>query len=153
MSPKIGHAHIKVRDLDRAVAFYQRHVGLSVKERIGERFVFMTGGTKHHELALQEVGPAAPVPPAFGTGLFHVAFEVPSKVELAASYRRLRDDGVPVATVDHRISWAIYFSDPDGNGLELYCDTRAEPDGVDLWEGVDRALEPVRLLSVLEGRV
>jgi catechol 2,3-dioxygenase len=152
MSPKIGHAHIKVRNLDRAVLFYQRYIGLSVQERIGDRFVFMTGGNMHHELALQDVGPAAPAPPEFGTGLFHVAFEVPSKGDLAIRYRRLRDDGVPVSAVDHRISWAIYFSDPNGNGLELYCDTRAEPDGADLWEGADRPLEPARLLALFESQ-
>lgn len=150
MSVRIGHAHLKVRDLERAVEFYRRYLGLEVRERLG-RFAFMSGGAMHHELALQSVGAAAPAPPPAATGLYHVAFEVPDKRSLAARFKALIDAGVPVVAVDHRISWAIYFSDPDGNGLELYCDTRAEADSARSWDGRDRRLGAEQILSELAG--
>jgi catechol 2,3-dioxygenase len=145
MSPRIGHAHLKVRDLDRAVSFYERFLGQRVRERVG-RIVFLSASDIHHELALQEVGPRAVAPGAGSVGLFHVAFEVPDKAALSECYRKLRDGGISVASVDHRISWALYFSDPDGNGLEIYCDTRTLADGSELWEGLDRRLSAAELL-------
>ena len=132
-SAKIGHAHLKVRDLDRSVAFYERYLKLHVVERVTDHYIFMSGGAYHHEIALQRVAPNAPAPAPHGVGLYHVAFEVPSKRDFAAAYATLKNDGVAVATVDHYISWAMYFDDPDGNGLEVYCDTRGEPDGRALW--------------------
>jgi catechol 2,3-dioxygenase len=83
MSAKIGHVHIKVRDVDRAVEFYSRFLGLRVRERVGDQFVFMSDTDAHHELALQSVGPQAATPGRFDVGLFHVAFEVPDKQTLA----------------------------------------------------------------------
>lgn len=146
-SAKIGHAHLKVRDLDRAVAFYERFLKLHVTERVGDHYVFMTGGAFHHEIALQRVAPDAPSPAPHGTGLYHVAFEVPSKRDFAAAYAALTGAGVSVAPVDHFISWAMYFDDPDGNGLEIYCDTRSEPDGRPLWRGENIALPPEKILA------
>ncbi|MFI5272778.1 MAG: VOC family protein [Ktedonobacterales bacterium] len=137
---RIGHAHLKVRDLDRACAFYARFFGLRETERVGDQYVFLSGGELHHEIALQRVAPDAPAPPAHGTGLYHVAFEVAGKREFAAAYRALLAAGVPVAPVDHLISWALYFDDPDGNGLEIYCDTRNATDGAHLWGGINRPL-------------
>jgi catechol 2,3-dioxygenase len=149
MNAKIGHAHVKVRDVERATAFYSRFLGLQVRERFGDRFVFMSGTDSHHELALQNVGSEARAPGRFDIGLFHVAFEVPDKQTLASSYQNLMESEVAVAPVDHRISWALYFSDPDGNGVELYCDTRKDDDGTDLWQGNDRPLTPEMLLAHL----
>lgn len=149
MNAKIGHVHIKVRDVNRAVEFYSQFLGLKVRERIGDRFIFMSGSNIHHELALQAVGSGAGSPDRYDIGLFHVAFEVPDKQALAGCYKNLLESGLPVTLVDHRISWAIYFSDPDGNGLELYCDTRSDEDGANLWEGRDRSLAPDRLLAHL----
>ena len=94
----------------------------------------------HHELALQEVGIEASVPKRQDVGLYHVAFEVTDKKSLSETYKKLKKDGVRVYPVDHRISWALYFSDPDGNGLEVYWDTRGSEHGVDIWEGIDRPL-------------
>ena len=148
MQPRLGHVHIKVRDIGRAVDFYTRFVGLTVTERVGDRWVFMSAGDMHHELALQDVGPDAPIPSRSSTGLFHIAFEVPDQRSLASRYQTLVEHGVPVATVDHRISWALYFSDPDANGVELYWDTRRK-DGVERWEGRDRPLPAGKLLRVL----
>ncbi len=146
---KIGHAHLKVRDLQRSIDFYKRFLGLDVTEVVGNHYAFLTAGTYHHEIALQNVGPNAPQPPARGTGLYHVAFEVPDKGSFALAYRSLREAGITVLAVDHYISWAMYFDDPDGNGLEIYWDTRAEPGGRTLWHGDNAPLEDETLLAAL----
>ncbi len=145
---KIGHVHIKVRDLKVAEEFYRAALGLEVRERVGDRFAFLSGTTVHHEVALQAVGSTARSPDRFDTGLFHVAFEVPDKRSLAGCFHRLTEMNIQLFAVDHRISWAIYFSDPDGNGLEVYCDTRKEH-AVTHWEGVDEPLTRERLLAEL----
>ena len=137
---KIGHAHLKVRDLNRSLAFYTERLGLRVTERIGSNYAFLTGTEMHHEIALQNIGSSAPDAPAHGVGLYHVAFEVKSKPDFTEAYQKLTAAGVEVSAVDHRISWALYFSDPDGNGLEIYVDTRHEPDGALLWDGVNLPL-------------
>lgn len=145
---KIGHAHLKVRDLETSVQFYQDVFGLNIRERM-EGFAFLSGTDMHHEIALQEVGPAAPVPGRYSVGLFHVAFEVPDRKSFAERYRYLLEHDIPVFPVDHRISRAMYFNDPDGNGLEIYCDTRRDPDGIELWDGRDRRLTPEEILAEL----
>lgn len=141
----LGHVHLKVRDADRAVAFYTDVVpGLTVRERVGG-FVFLSAGDPHHELALQAVdGDAAPGPESNAVGLYHAAWEVPDRATLRTAYERLQDRGVAVSPVDHGISEALYFTDPDGNGVELYCDTRAEKDRAE-WGGRDRPLDPESL--------
>src|SRR5260370_7230675 len=82
---KIGHAHLKVRDLGRSVAFYSRYLALHETERVGDAFAFLTGGAFHHEIALQRVGMGAPQPPANATGPSHVPFEVPDRRSFAAA--------------------------------------------------------------------
>ncbi len=154
---RLGHAHLKVRDLQRAIDFYTHVFDLKVAEIVAGRYAFLTGsGTPgwegeqvHHEIALQRVAPEAPSPPPFGTGLYHVAFEVPDAHSFARAYRNLVERGVEVATVNHFISWAMYFSDPDGNGLEIYWDTRREPWGADLWHGRNAPLPPEEILRHL----
>jgi catechol 2,3-dioxygenase len=145
----LGHAHLKVRDLARSVAFYTRFFDLRVTEEIPGAFVFLSGGPVHHELALQQVGPDAAPPNPYGVGLYHIAFEVPERRAFAQAYNALTRAGVPVAAVDHGISWAIYFSDPDGNGLEIYWDTRREPEGKARWDGRSLPLGAVRILEGL----
>ena len=147
---KIGHVHLKVRDLDRAVDFYTRFLGLNVTERIGHQFAFLSAGTMHHEVALQALGPDAPSPPRHGVGLYHTAFEVPDRRMLAEVYRLLINAEIDVNPIDHRISWALYFNDPDGNGLEVYCDTRTDEHGVARWQGFSRPLPAARLTSLLD---
>jgi len=147
---QIGHTHLKVRDLQRAVDFYTRFFDLKVIERIANHYVFLSGNKVHHEIALQNVGPHAPPPSPYGTGLYHVAFEVPDKKSFALAYKQLTEAGVPVVTVDHIISWAMYFDDPDGNGLEIYVDTRSERDGRELWHGENQALDEEIILAVLK---
>ncbi len=146
---KIGHAHLKVRDLRRSIDFYRRFLGLEETEVVGNHYAFLTAGAYHHEIALQNVGADAPKPPARGTGLYHVAFEVPDKRSFALAYRALHEAGIPVAAVDHYISWAMYFDDPDGNGLEIYWDTRTEPGGRALWHGDNAQLEDETILAAL----
>jgi catechol 2,3-dioxygenase len=147
---KIGHAHLKVRDLKQAIAFYTRFFRLKLVEQVGDQYAFLSGGDFHHEIALQNVGPDAPGQAAHGTGLYHVAFEVPDAVSFALAYKALTDAGVPVAPVDHLISWAMYFDDPDGNGLEIYWDTRAEPGGQPLWRGQNLPLPPAKIVAELK---
>jgi len=137
---KIGHVHLKIRNLDKSVVFYQRYLGMKITEQIADTFVFMSAGEMHHELALQEVGSNAATPKRHDVGLYHIAFEVPDKKTLIETYKKLQKDGVAVYPVDHRISWALYFSDPDGNGIEVYWDTRGTEHGVQIWEGIDRPL-------------
>ena len=146
---KIGHAHLKVRNLDRAIDFYTHYLGMHETERVDNQYAFLTGGSFHHEIALQRVGEQAPQPPAHGTGLYHVAFEVPDRRSFAEAYRTLTEVGIAVAAVDHYISWAMYFDDPDGNGLEIYSDSRAMPDGRPLWSGENAPLDEKTILAEL----
>lgn len=148
---KIGHAHLKVRDLQRAIEFYTTFFDLNVVEQVEDQYVFLSGGDFHHEIALQAVAPDAATPSPYGVGLYHVAFEVPDKVTFAQAYKAPKDAGVRVGAVDHLISWAMYFDDPDGNGLEIYWDTRTEPDGRDLWHGENVPLSDAKIFAALEG--
>jgi len=148
---RLGHAHLKVRDLNRSVDFYTRFFDLTVVEQVSGHYAFLSGGPVHHEIALQQVGASAPAATPHGVGLYHVAFEVPDRRAFALAYRALTEAGLPVATVDHRISWAMYFDDPDGNGLEIYWDTRQEPSARRLWRGENLPLPSETILTALEG--
>ncbi|MFC3478334.1 VOC family protein [Halobacterium litoreum] len=134
----LGHVHLKVRDLDRALAFYRDVFELDVTERY-DRYAFLSWGDHHHDVALQAVGADAPEPGP-GVGLYHAAVEADSPTRLREVYERLRERGVRVTPVDHGISEALYFSDPDGNGLELYVDTR--DDDTEEWSGENRRFDP-----------
>jgi len=138
----LGHVHLRVRDLDRALSFYREVFGLDVTERHG-RYAFLSWGDHHHDVALQAVGADAPGP-GKGVGLYHAAVEADSLDRLKAVYEQLRDRGVDVSPVDHGISKALYLSDPDGNGLELYVDTRESHDGTE-WRGQNRRFDPASL--------
>jgi catechol 2,3-dioxygenase len=138
----LGHVHLKVRDVDRAVEFYADALGLEVTERVAN-YAFLTFGDRHHDVALQGVGPGAPGPTR-GVGLFHAAFEVPSPAALRRTAERLDARGVEFSPVDHRISKALYFDDPDGNGVEVYLDTREETDRGE-WRGENRRFDPASL--------
>jgi catechol 2,3-dioxygenase len=142
---KIGHVHLKIRSMEQSVTFYQKYLGMKLTENLEDALVFMSAGDMHHELALQAVGKNATLPNRRDVGLYHVAFEVPDRSALKTTYQRLKADGVAVYPVDHRISWALYFSDPDGNGIEVYWDTRGTKHGVEIWEGVDRPLTETQL--------
>lgn len=147
---KLGHVHLKVRNLQRSIEFYTRLLPLRVTETVQDRFAFLSSGPLHHELALQALGDDAPLASHYSTGLFHVAFEVPDKSSFAQAYVTLREANIQVYLVDYGISWAMYFADPDQNGLEIYVDTRNEPDGRPLWKGESRPLDPQTVLSALK---
>lgn len=143
MTPmKLGHVHLKVRELDRSVAFYTTLFGLLVEERL-DGFAFLNDGVVHHSLALQELGPLAPRAHPLSVGLYHVAFEVESDEAFRAFEARLEEMGIRHQSVDHGISWATYFNDPDGNGLEVYVDRRRATDGRGIWNGTSVA-NPLR---------
>jgi catechol 2,3-dioxygenase len=124
----IGHVHLKVADLDRAVAFYSDVLGFEVMARMGPDAAFLGAGGYHHHIGLntwQSKG-GSPPPPG-STGLFHIAIRYPTRRLLAAALQRLRDAGVPLSGAsDHGVSEALYLSDPDGNGIELYWDRPKE---------------------------
>ena len=141
-TPHLGHVHLTVRNVERAVAFYTDVFDLDVSDRHGP-FVFLTFGDHHHDVALQGVGSDA-AGPGSGIGLYHAAFEVESRETLGRIYETLDERGVRVDPIDHGISEALYFDDPDGNGLEVYRDTRAENDRTE-WRGTNEPLDPTAL--------
>ena len=132
----IGHVHLKVSDLDRAVGFYRDVLGFEETTRLGDQAAFLSAGGYHHHIGLNtwESQGGSPPPPG-STGLYHVAIRYPSRAALAKALKRLVDAGVPLSGAsDHGVSEAIYLHDPDGNGIELYRDRpredwKTDPDG------------------------
>ena len=120
----IGHVHLKVSDLERALGFYSGVLGFEVMHRYGEQAAFIAAGGYHHHIGLNTwESKDAPPPPRYSTGLFHTAIRYPDRKTLADAVRRVLDAGVPLSGAsDHGVSEAIYLNDPDGNGVELYCD-------------------------------
>ena len=120
----IGHVHLKVADLERALAFWSGVLGFEVTQRLGDQAVFLSAGGYHHHIGLNtwESHGASPPPPAT-TGLYHVAIRYPDRRELAGVLRSVLAAGIPLeGATDHGVSEAIYLRDPDGNGVELYRD-------------------------------
>lgn len=120
---RLGHVHLKVRRLDRAIEYYRDTLGMRLVERVGDDFAFLSFGSAHHDVALQALGDQAAFASPGAVGLYHVAFEVPDAPTLLARWDALRARG-RVVGVDHGISWALYTNDPDGNGVEVYLDRR-----------------------------
>src|SRR5437764_5389903 len=120
----IGHVHLKVSDIDRALGFYRDVLGFDVTQRYGDEAAFLSAGGYHHHLGLNtwESRGGSPPPPG-RTGLYHVAIRYPTRQALAAALRRVLAAGVELqGAADHGVSEAIYLADPDQNGLELYWD-------------------------------
>ena len=126
---RVGHVHLKVADLDRAIAFYSGILGFDVTQRYGTQAAFLSAGGYHHHIGLNtwdSLGGTAP-PPGH-TGLYHSAFLFPDRKALAQVLKRLVEAGYPLTgATDHGVSEALYLDDPDGNGVELYRD-RPEAD-------------------------
>ncbi len=124
----IGHVHLKVADLDRALDFYCGVLGFELMQRMGPQAAFVSAGGYHHHLGLntwESLG-GSPPPPGH-TGLYHVAIRYPSRAALADAMRRLRDADHPLdGAADHGVSEALYLRDPDANGVELYWDRPTE---------------------------
>jgi len=123
-SARVGHVNLKVADLDRALAFYEGVLGLTVTKRLGNVAAFLAFGKYHHDVCLNTWKSANGNPPAEGTtGLFHVAF-LYERSELVSIYLKLKAAGIAIdELVHHGLSESIYVRDPDQNGVELYCDT------------------------------
>lgn len=121
---RIGHIHLKVSDLERAVAFYRDVLGFQVTASYGPQAAFLSAGGYHHHVGLNTwTSEGAPPPPQRSTGLHHFAILLPNRRELALVLRRLLDQGVPIeGASDHGNSEAVYFRDPDGNGIEICAD-------------------------------
>jgi len=120
----IGHVHLKVSDLDRALAFYEGALGLDVMLKVRDEAAFLSAGGYHHHIALNtwESKGGGPPPPN-STGLYHTAIRYPDRKTLAGALRRVKEAGIPLTGAsDHGVSEAIYLRDPDDNGVELYRD-------------------------------
>jgi catechol 2,3-dioxygenase len=121
---RIGHVHLKVADLDRALAFYCGVLGFELMQRYGSDAAFVSAGGYHHHIGLNTWDSRGGSPPAHGTtGLFHLAILYPSRPALADALRRLISAGISLdGASDHGVSEALYLRDPDENGVELYRD-------------------------------
>jgi len=121
---RVGHVHLKVSDLERAIVFYRDVLGFEVMQRMDPGAAFLSAGGYHHHVGLNtwESQGGPPAPPGT-TGLYHVAFLYPTRRSLARALRRIMDADVGLeGAADHGVSEALYLSDPDGNGVELYWD-------------------------------
>lgn len=121
---RIGHVHLKVADLDRAIAFYSGVLGFSVTQRYGAGAAFLAAGNYHHHIGLNTWESAGGTPPPKGhTGLYHTAFLYPSRATLGDALKRVLNAGIKLdGASDHGVSEALYLRDPDENGVELYWD-------------------------------
>jgi catechol 2,3-dioxygenase len=151
----IGHVHLKVADLERALGFYIGVLGFTLMQRYGAQAAFVSAGGYHHHIGLNTWESAGgPPPPRGTTGLYHVAILYPTRRDLAIAVQRVLDAGVPLdGAADHGVSEAIYLRDPDGNGIELYVDrppTEWPRDGSGELQMVTERLDVAALLR--EGR-
>jgi catechol 2,3-dioxygenase len=148
---RIGHVHLKVADLDRALIFYRDVLGLEVMQRYGKQAAFLSAGGYHHHIGLntwESLGGEPPAPNA--TGLYHVAILYPTRAQLADALRRVLAAGIDLeGASDHGVSEAIYLRDPDQNGVELYWDQPREkwPRAAD--GGIEMFTRPLDLKGLL----
>lgn len=148
---EVGHVHLKVSDLERAVRFYSDVLGFELTQRYGTQAAFLSAGGYHHHVGLNTWESEGGPPPAPGTtGLFHVAFRYPDRASLAEALRRLLSRGVRLdGASDHGVSEALYLRDPDGNGLELYWDRPREEWPKDEQGGLRMLTRPLDLEDLL----
>jgi catechol 2,3-dioxygenase len=133
---RIGHVHLKVADLERALSFYSGVLGLEITQRLGNSAAFLAAGGYHHHIGLNTWESLGGSPPPPGTtGLYHTAIVYPSRASLADALHRVLQAQIPLdGASDHGVSQSIYLRDPDDNGVELYCDKPTDqwprtPDG------------------------
>jgi catechol 2,3-dioxygenase len=154
---RIGHVHLKVADLERALAFYCGVLGFELTQRMGRSAAFVSAGGYHHHIGLNTwESEGGSSPPEGSTGLYHLAILYPTRAALADAVRRILEAGIPLeGASDHGVSEAIYLRDPDGNGVELYWDRpkeqwpRAADGGVAMYT---RPLDVDELLAEAPGR-
>ena len=151
---RIGHIHLKVSDLDKALLFYRGLLGFEIMQRFGSSAVFISAGGYHHHIGLntwhsKNASPA----PVNSCGLYHTAILYPTRKDLAVVFKRLADAKYPLSgSADHGVSEALYLNDPDGNGVELYWDKPKEKwpfDATGNLQMVTEALDIGSLLSEL----
>ena len=125
---RIGHVHLKVADLERALNFYNGVLGFDITQRLGRQAAFLSAGGYHHHIGLNTWESAGGRPPPPGTtGLYHLAILYPTRAALADGLRRLVAAGIALdGAADHGVSEALYLRDPDNNGVELYWDKPKE---------------------------
>jgi catechol 2,3-dioxygenase len=133
---RIGHVHLKVADLERALGFYRDVLGFSLVTMYGKDAAFISAGGYHHHIGLNTwYSKGAPPAPMRSAGLFHTAILYPTRKDLAVAYKRLLNANYPLTgAADHGVSEALYLNDPDQNGVELYWDRPSDqwprkPDG------------------------
>ena len=148
----IGHVHLKVADIERALGFLRDVLGFELQQRMGDQAAFISAGNYHHHIGLNtwESKGGAP-PPRRSTGLYHVAIRYPDRRSLADALHRVLEAGIPLeGASDHGVSEAIYLRDPDDNGVELYRDRPQEewPRPAD-GQGVAMTLTPLDLQGLL----
>lgn len=148
----IGHVHLKVADLDRALRFYQGVLGFELTQRYGTEAAFLAAGGYHHHIALNTWHSAGGSPPPPGaTGLYHLAIRYPTRAALGTALRRLEQAGVRLdGASDHGVSEALYLRDPDGNGVELYWDRPRDEWPRDEAGKLAMGIRPLDLTSLLE---
>ncbi len=150
----IGHVHLKVADLDRSIAFYSGVLGFAVTQRYGTQAAFLSAGGYHHHIGLNTWESLGGIPAPRGhTGLYHTAFLYPDRAELADALYRVVQAGITIdGAADHGVSEAIYVTDPDGNGVELYLDRPREEWPVDEHGNLEMFNAPLDLNKLLRER-
>ena len=148
---RIGHVHLRVADLERAIRFYNGVLGFEITMRYGASAAFLSAGGYHHHIGLNTWESLGGQPPAAGTtGLYHLAILYPTRAELADALKRLIAAGVPLqGASDHGVSEALYLADPDGNGIELYWDRAKEDWPVDAAGNLRMMTAPLNLRDLL----
>ena len=151
---RIGHVHLKVADIERALHFYCDVLGFDLTQRMGDSAAFVSAGGYHHHIGLntwESLG-ASP-PPSRTTGLYHLAILYPTRRSLADALRRLVDAGFPLeGASDHGVSEALYLRDPDGNGVELYWDRPESEWPRTTGGGLSMSTEPLDVQNLLDAQ-
>jgi catechol 2,3-dioxygenase len=149
---RIGHVHLKVSDLDKALGFYRDILGFTEMQRYGSQAVFLSAGGYHHHIGLNTwYSKNAPPAPTRSAGLFHTAILYPTRKDLATVLQRLIDARYPLTGAsDHGVSQALYLDDPDGNGVELYWDRPKEEWPIDADGNLQMVTEQLDLQNLLE---
>ena len=147
----IGHVHLTVSNLERALSFYRDTLGFEVATWYGDSAVFLSAGGYHHHIGLNTwAGVSATPPPPGHTGLYHFAILYPNRKELAKTFKRLIDAKYPMdGAADHGVSEAIYLTDPDGNGVEIYTDRPKEKWPRDKKGNLQMTRDPLDFKSLL----